>query len=467
MARYIYKHRRGTAEQWKAAETEIPMEGEIVIEFDNENSLHKLKIGDGIHTYAELNYLQAGDDIVTQVLAEVKPRIVTVELASNWTGGTEGKYSQVIALDNLTEHSRLDLQPDADMLAEFKQLGLVFVTENNSGTITVYSVGNMPLKSYIMQATIVETECDGYDKPILGIPVGAGGLSGQIEGDYATKESVDNLSSELIRLETEHEAIRNEFATSDVVILAEAQSYTDAKDTADYYTNTTPTITALGGIPAGTTFDNMKVTDVLNKLLYPYLKPTIGSLTLSPSEGAKEYGVSLSVATAKISITKKTNNIVSVILYKGNVVIETKTDGVANGGTITFNIGETLDGTSDVTYKVEVSDGENTVSDSATYKFVYPYYYGVVANGATIDSVTVLGFTKDARDKGNRSYTYTTDNQCPVIAYPKSYGALKSIVDPNNFTQTWAQSTVTVNSVDYYVYVGSAATATAKYTFNY
>lgn len=172
MARYIYKHRRGTTEQWAAASTEIPLEGEIVIELDDENSLHKLKIGDGIHTYAELAYLRAGDEIITQVLAKAMPRVVTVELAETWTQDAEGKYSQVIALDNITAYSRLDLQPDANMLAEFKQLGLVFVTENNSGVITVYSVGNMPLKAYTMQATIVETECNEQNA-VVGISVGA------------------------------------------------------------------------------------------------------------------------------------------------------------------------------------------------------------------------------------------------------------------------------------------------------
>lgn len=172
MAKYIVQHRRGSSAQWADKNTIIPMEGEIVIEIDEVNSLHKLKIGDGIHTYAELAYLQAGDEIVSQVLAEAKPRVVTVTLASDWTETANDRYSQVIDLDGITSYSRLDLQPSADMLAEFKKLGLVFVTENNGGTITVYSVGNMPLETYTMQATIVETECNGQDT-VVGIPVGA------------------------------------------------------------------------------------------------------------------------------------------------------------------------------------------------------------------------------------------------------------------------------------------------------
>lgn len=182
MSSYIVQHRRGSTARWNDKNTIIPMEGEIVIEIDEVNSLHKLKIGDGIHTYAELAYLQAGDEIVTQVLAEAKPRVVSVALAEIWNKDAEGKYSQTISLDNITKHSRLDLQPTADMLAELKQLGVVFVTENNDGVITVYSVGNMPTKAYTMQATIVETECSSTN--IIGIPVGTPAV--QVEQEIGT-----------------------------------------------------------------------------------------------------------------------------------------------------------------------------------------------------------------------------------------------------------------------------------------
>lgn len=170
--KYIVQHRRATAAQWASHDTVIPKVGEIVIELDEVNSLHKLKIGDGIHTYADLAYLRAGDEVVTQILAKAIPRVVTVEITENWTHVADDRYSQIIALDGITKLSRLDLQPDANMLAEFKQLGLVFVTENNDGVITVYSVGNMPSKSYTMQATIVETEVDGDCDHIVGIPIG-------------------------------------------------------------------------------------------------------------------------------------------------------------------------------------------------------------------------------------------------------------------------------------------------------
>jgi hypothetical protein len=209
MAKYITCHRRGTAEQWDDKATIIPYEGEIVIEIDEEQKLHKLKIGDGKTPYSELKYLMAGDEIVTQVLAEVKPRIVTVELKHPWTQVTDGKYSQVIELEGITKQSRLDLQPSADMIAEFKQLGLVFVTENQGGTITVYSVGNQPLKSYTMQATIVETECTSEDV-IVGIPIGT---SKSTDG-LATESYVDTKVASLVNSAPETLDTLNELATA-------------------------------------------------------------------------------------------------------------------------------------------------------------------------------------------------------------------------------------------------------------
>lgn len=176
--RYIVQMRRGTATQW-ADSAIIPLAGELVVEIDEENNLHKLKIGDGVHTYSELAYLMAGDETVTQILAQAKPRVVTVTLdVTKWqevvcrTDPMLGYYGQIVDVGNITQQSRLDLQPSADMLAEFQSLNLVFATENEGGIMRVYSIGDMPLKTYTMQATIVETEVVVASDKIAGIPVG-------------------------------------------------------------------------------------------------------------------------------------------------------------------------------------------------------------------------------------------------------------------------------------------------------
>ena len=43
MSRYIVQHRRGSAAQWASKDTIIPMEGEIVIEIDDENAYEIVK----------------------------------------------------------------------------------------------------------------------------------------------------------------------------------------------------------------------------------------------------------------------------------------------------------------------------------------------------------------------------------------------------------------------------------------
>lgn len=258
-------------------------------------------------------------------------------------------------------------------------------------------------------------------------------------------------------------------------------SYKELPLHTDIYSNNTPLMTDIGGILAKNHtegFSKIRVVDLLDELLYPYVASVIESFTLNPSAGTKEMNVPLAVNSATVKVIKKSKSLQSVNLYKGSTLVESKTENVASGGTFIFTINETLDGSTDTSYKVTIveagENGDTISSNNQTYDFVYPYFYGVVANGTTIDSNTVLGFTKSIRTKSNHNYSYTTNNQCPVIAYPKSYGALKSIIDPNNFTQSWTQNIVvinngsTINNVEYYVYVGGAATATnVSYKFNY
>lgn len=165
--KYIYKHRRGTADQWKNSKI-IPEEAELIVELDEENYKHKLKLGDGIHTYEDLSYLTAGGEAVTQTLA----RTVSVTLhASSWeevvceSDPNIGYYKQTLNIDGIAANSKVDLQPTADMIAIFQSKNLAFVTEtvieNNVPTIICYSIGSIPSNDYTLQATVTEVEIDG------------------------------------------------------------------------------------------------------------------------------------------------------------------------------------------------------------------------------------------------------------------------------------------------------------------
>lgn len=266
--------------------------------------------------------------------------------------------------------------------------------------------------------------------------------------------------------------------------LADAQSYADQAETdavtaakayvdeEDVFVTDMNTINALGGIGANVDLNGLTTHEVLKKLLYPYVAPSIGGATASPNGGTYEKGVTKTITQVSISITKKSEPITSVALYNGSTLIEEKTgDAVKNGGTITFtglSVVVPTDG-NQLTVKVTYPDANGaakTESKSTTaMTFVYPYYIGTCAAGTAIDETLVLSLTKKIESKGNKSNSFTVSDGHMVIAYPKAHGVLKSILDPNNFETigNYTCSEVSVTGLDgtaqtYYVYVSGATT---------
>lgn len=83
-------------------------------------------------------------------------RIVNVALpASEWIG-SGNLYSQVVNIEGITERSQVDLTPSVEQLSIFYNKDLAFVTENEDGIVTVYSIGQKPSNDYTIQATVTE-----------------------------------------------------------------------------------------------------------------------------------------------------------------------------------------------------------------------------------------------------------------------------------------------------------------------
>lgn len=239
------------------------------------------------------------------------------------------------------------------------------------------------------------------------------------------------------------------------------------------FNNEMPTVIAVGGIPAGTTFENMPVKDVLNKLFYPYVAPVV-SCSSTPNGGVFEKGTSVSVTQITVSITKKSEEITKVEIFDREESLGSKEDG--RTGNVVFPL-ENKSVTEDKTFTAKVTDAsEKTVTaNSGKFTFVHPYYQGVVEDAADINEGLVKGLTKLVQTKSNKTLTFTTNNQKMLIAYPKSYGALTKIVDPNNFdvTDTWTAKEINIETADstqtpYYVYTSKLVTVSGyKMQFNY
>lgn len=83
-------------------------------------------------------------------------RIGVVNLpASAWVG-ENNLFSQVVAIEGVTENSQVDLTPSAEQLAIFYDKSLALVAENEDGVVTVYAIGQKPENDYTMQVTITE-----------------------------------------------------------------------------------------------------------------------------------------------------------------------------------------------------------------------------------------------------------------------------------------------------------------------
>lgn len=116
--------------------------------------------------------------------------------------------------------------------------------------------------------------------------------------------------------------------------------------------------------------------------------------------------------------------------------------------------------TVNTTYTVKAVKDGITVTGSTSVTFVNPNYFGPVDSTFSATEENIKALTKIV--KGSRSYTGNTtlNNQKVCYAYPKSFGALTSIKDANNFEylSSYTRSEVNVWDETYYVYVLTDAT---------
>ena len=229
-------------------------------------------------------------------------------------------------------------------------------------------------------------------------------------------------------------------------------------------------VTGLGGIKAGDNLNGLTLKDIVNKLLFPYIAPTISaSLTYSPSGSLFEYGQIISITSINGNVTKKSEVIISIKFLDNSTILNEITDGIGTGGSYKYTFQTPMQITTNLSnskFRFSVTDATNKtyICNTSGFSFCYPFYYGIINENYNIGDI-INSLTKKIEIKGTKTYTYTTNNQCMVIAYPKTYGTLAKITDPNNFdvTGTFTVSELIVNCLDntnqtYYVYINNAST---------
>ena len=164
MARYIQQLRRGWKDdatgrndwaEYEAKENHIkPLEGELVLEYDN--GIPRLKIGDGISEFSQLPYMSV-DSFITPT-----PTRITLYGGDAWqpVEGFERRYIQDVTeqlAGKVTVNSKIDMQPTPDQLYSFQTKDITFTTVNEGGYVRVCVIGERPTNDYEdIQVTITE-----------------------------------------------------------------------------------------------------------------------------------------------------------------------------------------------------------------------------------------------------------------------------------------------------------------------
>ena len=80
----------------------------------------------------------------------------TVSLGTSWTGA--GPYTQVVTIDGVDSDSKIDLQPDADVINKLMESGTTALyIVNDSGVATAVALGAAPNAGLEIQCTITKT----------------------------------------------------------------------------------------------------------------------------------------------------------------------------------------------------------------------------------------------------------------------------------------------------------------------
>ena len=165
---------------------------------------------------------------------------------------------------------------------------------------------------------------------------------------------------------------------------------------------------ALGGIAKDKTYTNAELSDVLSDLLFPYVAPTMNSITLSAAAGTFEYGTIKTVSKVTPNFTKGSKNITSIKIgtTSGGADLYSGTSAIS-GTTITLTTSKTYDGTNSGTIFCTISDGTQSASKSANISYAY-YNYVIVSNSTTIP--TSRGSGRNLAQGCEADKLITTDN---------------------------------------------------------
>ena len=197
------------------------------------------------------------------------------------------------------------------------------------------------------------------------------------------------------------------------------------------YTNLTPTAVSIGGIPAGSTFDNMTMQEMWDALLYPYQTPVFSSFTSSMSTPIEVGGTIPAGSVTFLWNTTNSSNIAANSIKIDDITAgNTLASGLANTGTTAISISEITNvmATSHQ-WKITATNTKGVfLSRTLNVYWQWKIYYGESAlTDLTETDVEALRVgTLAANVSGNYSFNA---GEYKWICYPTSFGLKTTFKD--------------------------------------
>ena len=404
--------------------------------------------------YAIVDYSRVKDDIVLFEVFE------NGYIKTNWQSGdliTSAKLNKIEAQLEINTNKINEIKPYDDTRL------------NNSLNRLSESIENLNIPT---KTSELENDSDFTTNSYVNEMLGGKKLV------YLTQAEYDNLTEEE---KNNADVVYNITDSSEEYVTTEQLNTTveqiNNKITeSDIFVTDMTVINGIGGIESGSNLNGMTTLEILNKLIFPYVAPSI-TISSTPNGGLYEKGNVQTITNVRVTVTKKSERIIKIEIFDGETSLRIL-EGVdiENGGTFNFEVNVSVNSINKQLRAVVTDNSNKSYSlKTNSFNFVYPYYVGVCDANSEITELLIKGLTKRIETKGSKTITYTTNNQRMIFAYPTSYGLISKILDANSFdvTSTFSYSTLNIIGLDdtsqsYYVYINGASTVSNfNMKFNY
>jgi hypothetical protein len=290
-----------------------------------------------------------------------------------------------------------------------------------------------------------------------GITAGHWRVFTKADGVYA----VDNTGLE-VKLNNYADAVAytNDVSANlqavDADLYSKVESITTSGGSIITYTNPTPTPVTIGGIPAGTTFNNDTMTEMWDSLLYPYQFPSFSSFGINGQVSPLEVGDSIAANPTFNWATTNAGNIQTnaVAIYDQTASVAIAT-GLANSGShaSTYGAITKTTATNNIFRISSVDTKGNTFQRTYTVNWYWRVYHGV-SSDAALDATGIAALTSNLAS--NPAGTYA------MAAGGYKYFAFPSTMTVNTFTDAQTNFNVAMEA-PYQVSITNAFGQTTTY----